>query len=133
MDKIKNFFSNNDKFAKHCGIDIIDISEGTATTEMVIRDFHLNGNNTVHGGALFTLADYTFAIACNSYGTVAVALNAQISFIRPGIKGKLTAKASEISCGSKTANYQIDIFDENNKLISKFNGTAFRKNEKIKL
>ena len=54
---------------------------------MEISDIHLNSIGTVHGGALFTLADFTFALAANSHGIVTVAINANISYLKAVTEG----------------------------------------------
>ena len=98
---------------------------------MDISDEHLNGIGTVHGGALFTLADFTFAVAANSHGRVTVAINANISYMKAVSRGKLTAEAREISLNPKLATYTIDIIDEDGELIAIFQGLAYRKRENI--
>jgi acyl-CoA thioesterase len=47
---------------------------GRAQAKMTLQPHHCNALGTVHGGAIFTLADFAFAAASNSHGTVAVAL-----------------------------------------------------------
>ncbi|NMC59755.1 MAG: PaaI family thioesterase [Candidatus Methanofastidiosa archaeon] len=122
-----NDFSDKDKFAKKVGIILVDFSEGYAKTKMEIKDFHLNAVNTVHGGAIFTLADFTFAIAANSHGNIAVALNVNISFLKAVSKGTLFAEAEEISINPKIATYSIRVTNEENELIATFQGMAYRK------
>ena len=132
MEKIKNFFKK-DKFAFYVGIELLEVGKGTAKTKMEINKNHLNGVGTVHGGALFTLADFTFAAAANSYENVTVAINANISFMKAAKSGILTAEAREISRNPKISTYTIDIFDENGDLIAIFQGMAYTKKEKIKI
>jgi acyl-CoA thioesterase len=86
MDKIREFFKR-DKFAELAGIELLDVSPGRAKAKMTIGPQHLNGVDIVHGGAVFTLADLVFAAASNSHGTVAVAINASISFIKASSAG----------------------------------------------
>lgn len=130
MEKIRKFFKN-DRFATLSNIEVVDISLGKATTQMEVSEAHLNGIGTVHGGALFTLADFTFAVAANSYGTVTVAINANISFFKPVQKGVLTAEARELSGGGRIASYTVDIYDESRDLVAVFQGMAYRKKEKL--
>ncbi len=130
MEHIKSFFER-DLFAKHCGIELVDVGPGTARVRMTVRPHHLNGVRTVHGGALFTLADFAFAVACNSHGTVAVAAQASITFLRPATAGTLTAEASEVSLGPKLASYLINITDESGTLVATFQGLAYRKNDTL--
>ncbi len=130
MDKIKDFFKN-DKFAEYVGIDTLDLSIGSAKCKMKIQKHHLNGIGTVHGGALFTLADFTFALAANSYGYVTVAINANISYMKAVKDGFLYAEAMEISRNPKISTYTITIKDEQNELIALFQGLAYTKHQKI--
>ncbi|WP_414468794.1 PaaI family thioesterase [Methanobacterium sp. ACI-7] len=132
MERIKNFFKK-DKFAAYVGIELIEVGKGTARTKMKINENHLNGVGTVHGGALFTLADFTFAAAANSYENVTVAINANISFMKAAKSGILIAEAREISRNPKISTYTIDIMDQSNELIAIFQGMAYTKKEKIKI
>src|SRR5512136_2251633 len=98
MERIKQFFADRDLFAKHAGIELVEVGKGTATTRMRVQEHHLNGVRSVQGGAIFTLADLAFAAACNSHGTVAVAINVSITFIKAtGAGATLTADAKEVS------------------------------------
>jgi acyl-CoA thioesterase len=96
---------------------------------MQVGKHHLNGVGTVQGGALFTLADFTFAAACNSHGTVAVAINCSISYVKAVSSGTLIADARETSLGGRIGTYTIDITNENGDLIAIFQGMAYRKKE----
>lgn len=131
MEFIKNFFQK-DKFAQHVGIELLEVEPGRAKTSMLIKEEHLNAIGSVHGGALFTLADYTFAVAANSYGNVTVAINANISFMKAAKTGVLIAEAREISLNPKLSTYTIDIYDSNQDLIAIFQGMAYRKKDQIK-
>lgn len=131
MEAIKNFIAKNDRFAKHAGIELLEVAPGTAAARMKINRQHLNGVNIVHGGAIFTLADLTFAAASNSHGTVAVAINVSIAYIKAAGQGTLFAKAREVSRNPKLALYQVDITDDHGDLIATFQGMVYRKKEKL--
>ena len=130
MEKIKEFFKR-DKFAEHCGIKLLEVAKGYARAKMDIAASHLNGVGTVQGGAIFTLADLTFAAASNSHGTVAVAINVKISFVKAGIKGSLFAEAKETSINPKLGTYDVRVTDENGGLIAIFEGMVYRKEQKL--
>jgi len=131
MDDIKQFLSQNDQFAKHTGIKLIAMSKGSATAVMKITKKHLNAVNIVQGGAIFTLADLTFAAASNSYGNIAVAINASISYMKAVGEGTLTAKAREVSRNPKLASYTIAITDDSDDLIATFQGMVYRKKNQL--
>ena len=80
MEELKQFFASQDLFAKHVGIKLLEIQPGYAKTSMKIKPYHFNGAKTVHGGAIFTLADFAFAVASNSHGNLAMGINTSVSF-----------------------------------------------------
>lgn len=127
MQEIFDFFVEYDIFAKHCGIVLKEIGPGWATAEMVIRDFHLNGAKTVHGGAIFTLADYVFAVASNGRGKLALAIDTSMSFINASTEGTLYAEAKELFVSRRLGRYEVTITDGRQRLIGRFYGTAYRK------
>jgi acyl-CoA thioesterase len=118
---------SKDQFAKFIGIKIISASEGKATGEMTIKKEHLNGAGTIHGGAIFSLADTVFGAASNSREGLALAINVSISYFKATSNGKLTAVAEEISLHKKLATYIIKIFDDDLNIIALFQGTVYRK------
>lgn len=129
-DIIKKFFKG-DRLAEYLGIELVDVSEGMAVSKMKIQEEHLNGINTVHGGAIFTLADFTFAVAANSHGRVTVAINVSISFVKAATSGMLTATAKESSLSPKISTYTVNVTDHDGNLIAIFQGMAYRKRDKI--
>jgi acyl-CoA thioesterase len=130
MQAIRDFFKN-DRFAKHSSIELIDVSPGYAKTRMEVQDRHLNGVDLVHGGAIFTLADLAFAAASNSHGTVAVAINASIWFVKAAREGTLFAEAREESRNPKLATYSIMVTDQSGEMVAKFEGMVYRKKDQI--
>ncbi len=124
-------FLRGDRFARLCGIELLEVTPGSARARMLITDAHLNGLRIVHGGAIFALADFTFAAASNSHGTVAVGINVSISYLQAARGGALVAEAREISRNSKLASYTIEVRDEAGCLIALFQGMVYRKPDPI--
>ncbi|MBN1698507.1 MAG: hotdog fold thioesterase [Spirochaetales bacterium] len=126
-----NRFASADNFAARTGIRLIEADEGYAKASMDITKDHLNSAGTVHGGVLFTLADFVFAVACNSYGTVAVAVHASISYFKAVTEGTLSATAREVSLSRKLSSYTIEVKDSGGGLVALFQGMAYRKKDAI--
>ena len=120
-----------DVFATNNGIKLVDAKPGYAKSRMEIKPDHYNSVGIVHGGALFTLADFTFAVASNSHGRVALAIDAEISFFKATSSGILTAEAKEISLNDKLGTYLVEITNEANEHIAHFKGTVYRKKDEI--
>jgi len=126
MDKDDTFFLS-DAFAADMEIELLDISPGKAKVKMEIADRHKNSHGTVHGGAIFTLADAAFAAASNSHGIPAAAINASISYMKSASSGVLYAEAEEFSQNPKLAVYNVHVTDGNREKIALFQGMVYRK------
>lgn len=122
---------SNDRFAAHNHIELLEVAPGHARAKMTLAAHHLNGLGTVHGGAIFTLADFTFAAASNSHGTIAVAINASISIMKASRSGALHAEAREVSRNPKLGNYSVEVKDDAGDLVALFHGLAYRKSDKL--
>ena len=119
----------NDRFASANGITLIEAESGYAHAQMQITDNHLNGVGMIQGGAMFTLADFAFAAASNLSGNITVSIQANISFLKAAKGNILNAKATEISKSKKLCNYTVDLFDEEENLVAKFQTTGYFKGE----
>lgn len=126
MENIKEFLKN-DNFAAISGIELLEVSQGYAKAIMNIEEKHLNALKTVQGGAIFTLADLTFAAASNVYGIVTVAINANISFVKAATGKSLTAEAKETSINPKISTYTVNVTDDKGNLVAIFQGMGYRK------
>ena len=131
MEKIREFFKKGDLFAKKCGIELLEVGLGTAKAKLQLTKEHLNSVGLAHGGIIFTLADFVFAAASNSHGTVAVAINANISYLKAATEGTLFAEARELSCGRKIASYTVDVTNQDGGKIAVFQGMVYRKDAQL--
>jgi acyl-CoA thioesterase len=130
MDAMKKFVQQ-DQFARHIGVEILEYGKGTAKARMELDKHHRNSAGMVHGGAIFSLADAVFSIASNSHGTLAVAINVSISFFKAATGGTLFAEAKEVSINPKLATYLITVTDDGGDKIALFQGTVYRKKDNI--
>ena len=131
MQEIKTFFAEHDLFARHGGIELLEVEPGWARARMKIEPHHFNAAGTVHGGAIFTLADFVFAVASNSHGTTAMGINTSISFVKAAGAGTLYAEAEEQSRNPKLATYTVNVVDDSGDLVALFQGMVYLKKEAI--
>lgn len=130
--KLEKFFTTQDRFAKANGIKIEEIDDGYAKTSMKVEECHLNGADVCHGGAIFSLADYAFAIASNSYGQMALGINTSISFLNSVKKDEiLYATTQEVDKNHKLASYTITITNQENKTVAIMQGMVYKKEKNI--
>jgi acyl-CoA thioesterase len=93
--------------------------------QMNVRDDFLNGHGICHGGLIFTLADSTFAFACNSHNINTVAAGCSIEFLR-AVKGgdRLSAEAVEQSLTGRTGIYDIRVTNREGETVAMFRGKS---------
>jgi len=111
-----------DQASQGLGMEIVDIKAGHATLAMTIQPHMVNGHGIAHGGFIFTLADSTFAFACNSHNERTVAAQGAITFIRPGKLGdRLVAVAREVSRSGRSGIYDVRV-SAGDVVIAEFRG-----------
>ncbi|KON67932.1 phenylacetate degradation protein [Peribacillus butanolivorans] len=126
-DQIKQVLKD-EPYASFLGMKLTKLGPGTAEAELIPDDRMLNSHGTVHGAIIFSLADYVFAAASNSYGKIAVGVTTNVNFISAGKRGEtLTATAKEIKKNHKLAWYKIEVLNEK-ELIATMEAMVYRKN-----
>lgn len=113
LDQIRKAFAA-DRFATEtAGCEIRLAEPGHSVCAMPLKPFHLNAAGTPQGGAIFTLADFSFAVAANSFAEhITISLQHDITYFTPA-KGKvLLAEAHCVKSGRTTCFYTVDITDE---------------------
>jgi acyl-CoA thioesterase len=109
------------------GMEVLSSAVGQAVVRMRVRDDMMNGFGTLHGGALFSLADSAFAFATNAGGTLSVAIDMTLSIpvaSRPG--DVLTATAVEQSTTNRLAFVDVTIRNQDDVPVGYFRGTVYR-------
>lgn len=114
-----------DACSKWLGMVLEEIRAGYARMRMPVRAEFLNGLGICHGGLMFTLADSTFAFACNSHNVPAVAAGCSIEFLKPVRGGEvLTAEAQEQALSGRHGIYDIRVTTSNGLLVAVFRGKS---------
>lgn len=123
FDRIKD-----EPFSRKFGLRLVDLQKGYSKVEMTLAPDVNNIFGMTHGAAIFALIDTAFETACNSHGTVAVALNVVVTYTAsPSPGSRLMSEARELSRTRRTANYDIKVYDDENRLIASCQALAYRK------
>jgi acyl-CoA thioesterase len=114
----------SDAASRMLGIEVLDYGDGWARARLTVRDDMVNGHDICHGGVIFSLADTTFACACNSWGPVTVAAGADIAFVAPARGGDLlTAEARMRARYGRSGIYDVTV-TRGDELIAEFRGRS---------
>ncbi len=130
MSELAKVFER-DRFATGIGVELVEVEEGRAVARMVVGPEHMNAAGVVQGGAVFTLADFAFAVASNSRGNVALAIEAHVTFLRAVRAGTLRAEAREEGGSRRLSTCTVRVTDQDGTLVALFTGTAFRKDDPL--
>jgi acyl-CoA thioesterase len=117
----------SDAYVNGLGAKLVDWDGGRAVFRFAPEPRHRNFVGSVHGGAVFSLADSALAVASNSWGRICVALTVEVQFLSAPIGDVLVATAVERSRTRRTAAYAIDVSSEDEgALRASFQAMVFR-------
>ena len=106
-------------------LELVDCTAGRASMRMTVRAGQLNGHQICHGGFIFTLADSTFAFACNSHNRNAVAAGASIEFLKPAHEGDvLTCVGQEQTLQGRHGVYDMKVTNQRGDVVAMFRGKS---------
>jgi len=115
----------HDRCALALGLRLLEVGPGIARMQMAVSEDMMNAHNTCHGGLIYTLADSTFAYACNSHNKNAVAVTCLIEYLRPAYVGDvLTASGAEQSLEGRNGVYDIRVQNQKGEPVALFRGKS---------
>ena len=117
-----------DTFAGHLGMEVIEAAEGHAHVAMPLGEATANAIGIVHGGAIFGLADYAFALAANSEGVLSVAIESSIQYMSScQSEGRLEATAEKVSETRRLGFYRMKVFKPDGEVIAVCQAIVYKK------
>ena len=128
IEEVRELFGN-DRFATEaCGCRVLEASRGHAVCAFDITPIHLNAMGNVMGGAIFTLADFALAIACNMGEEPTVAVNNTIEYLNSSKGSTLIATCDADKSGRNLGFYTVEVKDDLDTPVAKMTATCFRRN-----
>lgn len=124
LNKVRERFKK-DRFATDNGAVIEEVEEGYARCVMPLDEHHYNAVGSVMGGAIFTVADFAFAVASNWNKKPCVSLSAQITYLGRAKGRKLIAEARKVKEGRTTCYYLIEVADELGNQVAHVTSNGF--------
>ena len=116
-----------DRFATECtGLRIIETAPHYAKVAFDIEDCHKNAAGAVMGGAIFTAADFAFAIASNYNNLQTVGTNCSIQYLSAAKGNQIIAEAKAEKIGRKLCFFTVRVYDELDTQIAIVNCTGYR-------
>ena len=115
-----------DAFSQWLGIEALEIAPRRSKLRLTVRKDMVNGFGVAHGGIAFSLADSALAFACNTHGTVTVAVENTIAYPAPVHVGDvLTAATEEMTTTNRLAFHRIVVKNQHDVVVAVFTGTVY--------
>ena len=125
LEEAREFFKL-DRFATQAlGAEIEEVGDGYSKISMTAQDIHRAAHGGVMGGALFTLADFAFAVASNWQGRTVVSQTAQITYLGRAKGKQLIAEAKCVKDGRSICYYVIEVSDELGSQVAQVTSSGF--------
>jgi len=123
----------NEPFARAMNMELVELDLGHSVVQMTYEPEKMNNiYDRAHGGAIYALIDEAFETAGQTDGTIAVALNVNVTYVSSPESGqRLQAEARRVSQTKKTASYDIKVTDQNGQIIALCQALAFRTGKPI--
>ena len=120
-------------FARAMRMGLVELDDGYSVVHMIYEPEKMNNIYArAHGGALYALIDEAFETAGQTDGTIAVALNVNVTYVSSPEPGqRLQAEARRVSQTRKTASYDIKVTDPDGQVIALCQALAFRTGKAI--
>jgi uncharacterized protein (TIGR00369 family) len=129
IQKIKdNYLTMIDKknFDHFINPDILRLDDGLAEVRWLPQPEHLNRYGAIHGGALAGLIDTVASIASLTKLKRIVTIELNVSYIKAAtISNTILAKGVVIQAGKSLIRTTVELFNEDNQLITRGNLTFF--------
>ncbi|MBR5870053.1 MAG: PaaI family thioesterase [Clostridia bacterium] len=118
LEEVRALFAKDLFATAQAGITVEEIGEQYAKCRMPVTPQHRNAAGAVMGGAIYTLADFAFAVAANLGGVLTVTTTASVSFVGT-CKGEiLYAETRLIKDGRRSCFFEVTVTDELGNLVA---------------
>ncbi len=114
LQQIMEYRNKNNNFSNLIGLRVYEMTTGTAKSRMKVTEAMGNPIGSIHGGALYTVADVTAGAAVSSHGMMVTTMNSSMNYLRPAIGcTELYGEAEEIKHGRRASVVSVWIKDQN--------------------
>ena len=127
IQEVRALFAQDHFATEACGCRVIEAARGHAVCAFDIAEVHLNAQGRVMGGAIFTLADFALAIACNIGEAPTVSVSNSVQFMAAAKGHTLIATCDVDKSGRGLGFYTVDVADELGTPVAKMTATCYRR------
>ena len=118
LEEAREFFALDRYATETTGVVIEEVEEDYARCSVEIDERHLGAHGQIMGGVIFTLCDFTFAVATNTKEHFTSTIASNINFLSMAKDHKLQAICSKVKNGKRTVYYETKVTDGLGNLVA---------------
>ena len=132
FQKFIEYRNTRNPFSQHMGYITVEAAPGYAKLVKTITETDMNPFGNAHGGVYYGLADTTAGAASATHGRKTVTVNGTYNYLRGAVLGDvLTAEAREVKCGRTIGVYDVEIRDQNDRVLGTGTFTFFMMDDEL--
>ncbi len=130
LDHLIRYFNEEVTFSRHIGAKIEEVRSGRSVISIAVKDIHLNGAGTLHGGVYASLIDTSMGLSVLALvGVRTATIEMNVHFLGAVSEGRITCESEVLHRTRRTATAEAKVRDAEGNLVALGTG-AFRVFEK---
>ena len=126
LDHLARYFNEEVTFSKHIGAKVEEVEPGRSVVYVDVKDTHLNGAGTLHGGVYTSLIDNGMGLSVLALvGVRTATIEMNVHFLGAVSEGRITCESEVVHRTHRTATAEAKVRDADGNLVAMGTG-AFR-------
>ena len=126
LDHLARYFNEEVTFSRHIGAKVEEVAPGCSVIAIDVKDIHLNGAGTLHGGVYASLIDNSMGLSVLALvGVRTATIEMNVHFLGAVSEGRITCRSEVVHRTRRTATAEAKVHDSEGNLVAMGTG-AFR-------
>jgi len=130
LENLARYFNEEVTFSRHIGAKVEEVEPGRSVISIEVKEVHLNGAGTLHGGVYASLIDNAMGLSVLALvGVRTATIQMNVHFLGAVSGGHITCASEVLHRTRRTATAEAKVYDAERNLVALGTG-AFRVFEK---
>ena len=124
LDHLARYFNEEVTFSRHIGAKVEEVEPGRSVINIDVKDIHLNGAGTLHGGVYASLIDNAMGLAVAALvGLRTATIGLDVHFLGAVREGRIVCSAEVVHRTRRIATVEAKVRDGEGNLVALGTGT----------
>ena len=130
LENLARYFNEEVTFSRYIGAKVEEVEPGRSVISIEVKEVHLNGAGTLHGGVYASLIDNAMGLSVLALvGVRTATIQMNVHFLGAVSGGHITCESEVLHRTRRTATAEAKVYDAEDNLVALGTG-AFRVFEK---